>query len=213
MFAVAADGHHSLATGQGAELYWMQHPEVLSSLQVLDIFRKKTAPAFEVALSLGAIFSDNKSDFSSALNAYSEALGIAYQIRDDLEDFSNELDPSDLEAMRPSLLMSIACEKAKGKEKELLQAVWQRETTLHENREAIEKTLQDVAAPDRAQQLYDAYKEEAIRSLRHVENANLKGLLRRVIGKIFDDLVIEGWCLEFETRNAASGAFSAQVAA
>jgi sulfite reductase beta subunit-like hemoprotein len=36
-----------------------------------------------------------------------------------------------------------------------------------------------------------------------LHNASLKGLLRRVIGKIFT-LEVQGWCSEFETRNAAS---------
>jgi geranylgeranyl diphosphate synthase type II len=29
----------------------------------------------------------------------------------------------------------------------------------------------------------------------------LKGLLRRVIGKIFNELEIKGWCREFEQKN------------
>jgi len=57
----------------------------------------------------------------------------------------------------------------------------------------------------RSQQLHDVYKEQALRALRSLDNANLKGLLRRVMTKIFDDLKIEGWCREYETRNAASG--------
>ena len=38
----------------------------------------------------------------------------------------------------------------------------------------------------------------AIRSLTDLENANLKGLLRRVIGKIFNDTVVKGWCSEVQ---------------
>ena len=38
--------------------------------------------------------------------------------------------------------------------------------------------------------------------MRDVENANLKGLLRRIIGKIFNDTEIKGWCKEFEAKNA-----------
>ena len=34
-----------------------------------------------------------------------------------------------------------------------------------------------------------------------MENASLKGLLRRVIGKIFNDTEIKGWCKEFEEKN------------
>src|SRR5207244_208020 len=57
MLAVAAAGQRELCRGQGAELCWRGEPKALTSLQVLDIFRKKTAPAFEVALRLGAIYS------------------------------------------------------------------------------------------------------------------------------------------------------------
>jgi hypothetical protein len=47
----------------------------------------------------------------------------------------------------------------------------------------------------------ERYKEEAIRSLAELENASLKGLLRRVLGKIFNDTEIKGWCKEFEAAN------------
>ena len=50
----------------------------------------------------------------------------------------------------------------------------------------------------------ESYKEAAIRSLQGVDNHNLKGLLRRVIGKIFNDLEIKGWCREFEVKNGAA---------
>ncbi|MGK0185266.1 MAG: geranylgeranyl diphosphate synthase type II, partial [Verrucomicrobiales bacterium] len=49
--------------------------------------------------------------------------------------------------------------------------------------------------------LLESYKETAIRSLQELENANLKGLLRRVLGKIFNDLEIKGWCREYEVKN------------
>ena len=45
------------------------------------------------------------------------------------------------------------------------------------------------------------YKEAAIRSLASLDNENLKGLLRRVIGKVFNDLEIKGWCREYEVKN------------
>lgn len=58
-----------------------------------------------------------------------------------------------------------------------------------------------LKADERCRTLLETYKEEAIRSLRDLENPNLKGLLRRVIGKIFNDVEIKGWCKEHEERN------------
>src|SRR5207253_1769786 len=86
MLTVASEGQRQLCRGQGAELIWTRRPGPLSSLQVLDMFRRKTAPAFEVALRLGALYAgtDRHDEVADVLRAYSEALGIAYQIRDDL---------------------------------------------------------------------------------------------------------------------------------
>jgi geranylgeranyl diphosphate synthase, type II len=50
-----------------------------------------------------------------------------------------------------------------------------------------------------------------VRSLLALDNPSLKGLLRRVVGKIFQ-VEIKGWCSEFEARNAAGRAAVAEAA-
>ena len=85
-------------------------------------------------------------------------------------------------------------------------SVLQKATPISCHANASAKAASDEEEVEsRSQQLHDVYKEQAIRALRGLDNANLKGLLRRVMTKIFDDLKIEGWCREYETRNAASG--------
>ena len=66
---------------------------------------------------------------------------------------------------------------------------------------------------EKANELLNAYEEQAIRSLRFLHNPTLKGLLRRVVGKIFPRTLIEGYCSEFETRNAAGREAGAESAA
>ena len=58
---------------------------------------------------------------------------------------------------------------------------------------------------DKANDLLAAYEEQAVRSLRLLTSPTLKGLLRRVIGKIFGQETMEGYCAEFEARNVAGG--------
>jgi len=213
MLLVAAQGQRQLCRGQGEELYWARDPAPLSSLRVLDIFRQKTAPAFEVALRLGALYAgiEQHREVSDVLRAYSEALGIAYQIRDDLSDLGAGGESNDIAGLRPSLLLAVALEKAKGDTRELLESVWRRRPVATSQR--IEALYTELKADDRARVLLETYKEEAIRSLRGVESPNLKGLLRRVIGKIFNDTEIKGWCKEFEQKNAARRAEPAAAAA
>ncbi|MFN3648059.1 MAG: polyprenyl synthetase family protein [Armatimonadota bacterium] len=199
MLRLAASGHRTLCLGQGAELSWTRAPRPLSSLEVLDIFRRKTAPAFEVALRLGAVYAGAGPEVAEVLARYSEALGIAYQIRDDLSDLENPQDGDDLAAARPTLPLAVALEKSKKDDRELLEAAWRREAV---DPEAVRAAISRLQADERCRALLDSYKEEAVRSLVELEHPSLKGLLRRVISKIFS-IEVKGWCSEFEARNAA----------
>jgi len=203
MLLVAAQGQRELCRGQGAELCWARTPMPLTQHQVLDIFRKKTAPAFEVALRLGALYAgaEQHEEVEDVLKTYSEALGIAYQIRDDLSDIGASGETNDLAGLRPSLLLAIAHDKAKDAQKELIGSVWRRTLPAGATFAQIEQLYGELGADTRARTLLETYKEEAIRSLAQLENPNLKGLLRRVLGKIFNDVEIKGWCNEQDTKN------------
>jgi geranylgeranyl pyrophosphate synthase len=203
MIRVASEGQRELCRGQGAELCWARNPQSLTQHQVLDIFRKKTAPAFEVALRVGALYAgvEQHEEVEDVLHVYSEALGIAYQIRDDLSDLGDTGETNDIAGLRPSLLLAVAHEKAKDAQKELLASVWRRQLPAGVSVKDIEALYSELGADLRAKTLLETYKEEAIRCLRDLENPNLKGLLRRVLGKIFNDVEIKGWCKEQEQLN------------
>ena len=203
MLLVASQGQRELCRGQGAELCWARTPQPLDQRQVLDIFRKKTAPAFEVALRLGALYAgvERHEEVEDVLQTYSEALGIAYQIRDDLSDIGASGETNDLAGLRPNLLLAIAHDKAKEPHKALIGSVWRRTLPAGVTFEQVEQLYAELGADTRARTLLETYKEEAIRCLAMLENPNLKGLLRRVIGKIFNDVEIKGWCKEQEEKN------------
>jgi geranylgeranyl pyrophosphate synthase len=215
MIRIAAAGQRELCRGQGAELCWMRAPQPLTQQQVLDIFRKKTAPAFEVALRLGAIYAglEQHGEVEDVLKVYSEALGIAYQIRDDLSDLGANGETNDIAGLRPSLLLAVAHEKAKDARKELLASVWSRQFPAGVTTATVESLYAELGADTRARTLLETYKEEAIRCLRDLENSNLKGLLRRVLGKIFNDVEIKGWCKEQEMKNGVQAGARTEISA
>ena len=200
MILAASVGQRELCRGQGAELLWARNPEVLKSTQVLEIFRQKTAPAFEVALQVGAAYAGHLDEVATVLHEYSEALGIAYQIRDDLDDLSEDSGKNELGTIRPSILLSTTYEKAKGEDQEFMAELWSGKNASADL-DRVRALAHGVQADDRCMLLLESYKETAIRSLQSLENANLKGLLRRVLGKIFNDLEIKGWCREYEVKN------------
>lgn len=213
MLLVAARGQRELCRGQGAELVWARNPQPLGSKQVLEIFRQKTAPAFEVALKLGAAYAGKLDEVATVLEQYSENLGIAYQIRDDMDDLGADAGDNELERMRPSVLLAVARERAKGEDRAVLDALWSHEEldgiALHK----IRGLAHGLEADEKCLLLFETYKEAAVRALADLENANLKGLLRRVMGKIFNDLEIKGWCREFEVKNGVREGEEAEEAA
>jgi geranylgeranyl pyrophosphate synthase len=198
---IAADGHRLLCRGQGIELDWVRTPRPLGSGEVLEIFRRKTAPAFAVALRLGAAYAGASDAVHESLIRYSDALGIAYQIRDDVEDIAQSHAPDDVQAFRPTLPMAIAYERARGASKDLLQRAWARCAAPADAAE-VRRLISELGADEQCRTLVEMYKEQAIQTLPELQNASLKALLRRVVGKIFR-VEIKGWCSEFEARNVA----------
>jgi len=207
MIRIASAGHRSLCLGQGAELCWSRRRRPMGVHEVLGIFRQKTAPAFEVALRLGAALANAGKEVHAVLTRYSEALGIAYQIRDDLEDLALD----EAISPKPTLPLAEALDRARGADKAFLEKIWA--TPMVDNHDAhrVQELMETLQAEERCRQLLESYKEVAIRSLPELHNPSLKGLLRRVIGKIFR-VEIQGWCGEFEARNAANSETVTQAA-
>lgn len=82
----ASQCHQVLCIGQGEELDLVRRKETPAVEKVLEMFAQKTAPAFEAALKIGAILAGASEGMLSALRDFSRAVGIAYQVRDDLRD-------------------------------------------------------------------------------------------------------------------------------
>ncbi len=205
ILVAAVQGHRNLCLGQGNELSWMWQPRPLSVAEVIDIFGKKTSPAFKVALRVGAQLSGYGDGLDAVLEQYSKSLGIAYQIRDDIEDFRSENIANTLNQMRPSLLLAMAYEQTKGAEKKLLESIWNKSIKP----DSVESTLKNIFTLLRiersAWKLMEDYKSQAISLLTNLKNANLKGLLRRVISKIFDDFEVMGCCDDHKAGYAQGG--------
>ena len=204
LFGIAAEGHRTLSCGQGAELCWTRRPVPLGPGDVLDIFRRKTAPAFEVALRFGAELAGVEGEVHEVLQRYSAALGIAYQIRDDLEDFRGDGDSDDLRDPRPSVVLAVADRQATPEERARLRELWLRrceDAALIEEVRRILERHQVTAAVDA---LLSRTITQAVQALLPLKSAALKSLLRRMVGKIFGDEPLGNPCAQIRNRRDES---------
>jgi len=184
MFSVAAEGHRSLSLGQGEELSWRRERFRPSSREVLEIFRRKTAPAFEVALRLGMICAGGDEELDGALKTFGDSLGIAYQIRDDIKDHSAGSEPGDAEMSRPSLLVALACEASRGSQRDAMDRLWRVGQEGEDVAAGVRDLIGELGVAERARELMEEYRTRAIRALVPLKCGELKGLLRRVLMSI-----------------------------
>ncbi len=172
-----AQAHMKLCKGQGAELVWCASPTPVTMDFVIDVFRHKTVPAFEVALLLGLSCTNNFRHLERMLKDYSDALGIAYQLKDDREDY-NDATPI---MLRPSAVLARLCEMP-GKDtlvQELLASEDMKQVLLKsEYQPLLQQALFDI------KELEDHYRQQALDAINAMDSIELKRLLYQLTEKI-----------------------------
>ncbi len=181
MFEAATKAHKDLCEGQGDELFLRNSKKMPSPEKIIEIFKKKTSPAFEVALVLGALCASCEDSVCKLLAEFSESLGVAYQIKDDIEDFQSKKLTRD-QALN-SLIVALAFQNDSRASKAIFLENCGKclsDKSLHKIIAAADKSL----ALDKAKQLCEHFKNEALRSLTSLQNSHIKSFLRKVMSKI-----------------------------
>lgn len=179
MLLAAARGHRELCLGQGEELAFCRRPSPVSEPAVLKIYEQKTAAAFEVAVLVGAAAAGVDAGTCAQLSAFSRAVGTAYQIQDDIEDFRSVRGrAADMLAMRPTLFLAVACMSDHPEVRAALDAVWQGDA---EGRQRLIDVVEAAGLHTRVELLYAHYRHETERVLSGIPHAGLNRLLRRIM--------------------------------
>jgi geranylgeranyl pyrophosphate synthase len=186
MTTLATQGHCELCRGQGSELWWMQNPAPISVEEVLEICRLKTGPSFEVVFRLGAMCANASAQEHSVLQAYSEAVGMAYQVQDDLADFRSGGDVDDVESGRPSVPFAVAYQHADPETRDQIAAFWTG-TSRDMSADALRELMRKTGAEEKTRQILEGLKEKARQSLTPLQNPSLKILLYRILAKILPE--------------------------
>mgnify|MGYP000961155847 CR=1 FL=1 len=166
IMAIAAEAHRTLCIGQGEELAADILAAPVTLNRVLNIFRMKTSPAFAVALKFGAVAAGADDSVCRAIDAFSDALGIAYQIRDDIHDVAEAFRDGGAPP-RLSLFSALAAE-------------------VNEIGGGGMDPAPSPLLMQKAEMLLEHYRNEAVRSLSAFRNADLKSQLRRLLERLLE---------------------------
>jgi geranylgeranyl pyrophosphate synthase len=177
-YQLVAQGHVALSLGQGADLLASSHHTILSLNDQLEIFERKTGSAICVALLLGAVAAGAFDGDLKILKNFSVYFGMAYQTKDDLDEFreANEhTQPSDY-----PLLLSLLAQNTDESSLANLQLFYAENDKI-----MIAELIREKEIDRKAEQLLHEFTDKAYHELDKLENLKMKLSLYTVLGKIF----------------------------
>lgn len=177
--SVVAASHTNLAEGQGADILLNSNMSEKSVDDVLHIFRLKTGEAVKVSLLIGAIAGKASRAEQMLLGRFSEHFGIAYQIRDDLNEYRDENHAGQLFDF-PFLLALLKQNFQEGSD-EFLQL-------LNDNSLAVfRENMERFGTEKKAVCFLQEYVKQCYTDLDNLKNQKLRLGLYNVMGKVFKE--------------------------
>ncbi len=165
-----SESHIKLTQGQGADILFHSGDSKAGMDEILKIFKNKTGEAIKVSLLLGAILGEADESELQILKDFSDLFGIAYQIRDDLNEFG-EQNENEKTADFPFLI-----------------ALLNGQTSAHTYNHVDEFRMQvtTYGLDKKAERLLDGFVLNCYAHLDKLQNAKLRLSLYGVLGKIFN---------------------------
>jgi geranylgeranyl pyrophosphate synthase len=117
LLTILSDAHVRLSRGQGAELWWRDVDEDVTSAECLEIYGLKTSPAFEAAVAMGIRLAGLQPADALAVSQYALHVGTGFQVLNDLKDWQGDLEndrrvAGDILGGRPTVMWALALENS-----------------------------------------------------------------------------------------------------
>ncbi len=157
---------------EGELVQWEQHGRLnISVEEQLEICRRKTADLFSSCGRLGAILANVDEEKEQNLETYGRSVGMAFQLIDDLLDYSSNEDTlgkpvlRDLEEGKTTLPIIYLMERADLKEREFIREVVRTQNFSPANKKRILELVRAYGTLRESQELAEEYVLEAKRAL------------------------------------------------
>jgi geranylgeranyl pyrophosphate synthase len=181
-----SNAHKCMGLGQGKELLWdLERGTEVCRDDILEIYENKTSQAYIASIVTGALMADASVDLVKVLEEYSMAFGVAFQIHDDLDDISLNVDGSfrscpDIDNAKPTLLLALALEALGSADRKRLLRLFKKKKRSKKDCEAIYELFVKAGAVEKAREIMEDYSSRADSLLEKVEEKPLRNVLKKV---------------------------------
>lgn len=150
----------------------------------MEVIRSKTAMLFEASAHTGAMLAGATAEQTEALRRYGDALGIAFQLIDDLLDYSGDAEAmgknvgDDLAEGKPTLPLIFTMREGTEEQAQLVRKAIQKGGV--DNIEAIQAAVRDSGALEYTENLAREMSEEAVSLLQAIPQSEFRDALEQL---------------------------------
>ena len=164
----------------------------LSVEEHLDVCRRKTAHLFAGCGRLGAILGGVDNDQADKLHEYGHALGMVFQLMDDMLDYTSTEDTlgkpvlKDLVERRTTLPIIHLMQRANSAEKGFIRDVVESQDFSPQNKQQIIKLVQDYGTLEESRALVKDYVRQAMNAILEFPDSVYRDALMSLAGLMMD---------------------------
>lgn len=182
---IISQSHINLTRGQGDDLKQNPLDIDFTTGKALAIDRLKTCEAVKIALLVGAITGGAPENEISMLENFADSFGIAYQIRDDLDEFYDKNEGEKINDFPFLIALLNEYLNAKRNNDRLHSG---RQINIDEVRSEIKKFKID----EQAEEIYQSYIKKCYATIDRLKNMGLRLNLYRIMGEVFKTTNTDG---------------------
>jgi len=177
---IMANTTNTIAEGEVLQLIHCGNPDITET-EYMDVIYRKTAKLFEAGVSIGAVLADQSQIVESSLTEYGRHLGIAFQLIDDVFDYSSSVEimgkniGDDLAEGKPTLPLIYALERCNSQEQLMIKEAIENKNS--KDSEQIIECIKSCGALALATEKAKATSEKAIKALEDLPESQYKDAL------------------------------------
>ena len=180
---IMANTTNTIAEGEVLQLIYSGNPDITET-EYMDVIYRKTGKLFEAGVSIGAVLADQSHIVESSLTEYGRNLGIAFQLIDDVFDYSSSVEimgkniGDDLAQGKPTLPLIYALERCNSQEQLMIREAIENKDS--KDSEQIIDCIKSCGALALATEKAKATSEKAINALENLPENQYKDALLKL---------------------------------